>query len=724
MTGSRSLWPSTGHEDCDVIPSLEQEGPGVAEPSGATPWPSSARRGATASPRRDSWPPANDRGVALVFTLLLLGMMSLMALAMVLSSSSDMLINGYYRNARGSFYAADSGLNIARQQLLDQVIAQVPPVFTTNGCPATGGPLPCAAAATALSSVLSTYSGSNSLNAGQAAASWGEKFAVPGSSACPSTFQLATVTITSYDAHNIANGYQYIYNYSLCATGTAQGSENTSVSESGSIILSVGGQVQARSVSFAIFGGFVDIYPQCLGPLVPGYMAGPMFTNDAWEFMPGGAYIFTDPVSQAWPDAEYWIGGCVLSPTTSYTSGNQTISPTFEGNPPFALGQPNEPLPANSFSQQWAVVDGLGFGETNSAGQANNPQARIPTTAQPTNTDLNQYLKNFSGTAYPSAGTNTGVYWNYSTVNQTNVLGGGGFYVEGNANVTLSTSGASAEVIAVNQNNTTTTITIDPKASLPNTCPTTTTVPVPGTGTSNPVTLVGTTTVSSQVGSSPATTAQFCGVPMYLVPIPFQAGTMLYVDGNITSLTGTGQGAPAINDGFQMTITANGTISITGDVVYKTEPVTMADNQVVLGTNPPCCAGDPMSTLIPGHDNNQVLGIFTANGNIDLSTTYSNNNLQVDGSLAPLQQGSNWCFTCYGGPQYINTFNNVGGQIQSGICGCNMDVENTYFDRRFTSRPNFAPPWFPSTTISSTGPIPATVKPTVQHVQWLLNNMQ
>ena len=85
-----------------------------------------AKAGRDKERRRIFQQPAGDRGFALVFTLLLLGMMSLIALAMVLSSSSDMLINGYYRNARGSFYAADSGLNIARQQLLDQIIAQVP----------------------------------------------------------------------------------------------------------------------------------------------------------------------------------------------------------------------------------------------------------------------------------------------------------------------------------------------------------------------------------------------------------------------------------------------------------------------------------------------------------------------------------------------------------------------------------------------------------------------
>jgi hypothetical protein len=192
---------------------------------------------------------------------------------------------------------------------------------------------------------------------------------------------------------------------------------------------------------------------------------------------------------------------------------------------------------------------------------------------------------------------------------------------------------------------------------------------------------------------------------------------MLYVNGTITSLSGPGQGIPAVQDGSQITITAKGNIDITGDVIYKTEPVTTTDNQIV---SPTCCNGDPVSTLIPGNDKNQVLGMFTANGNINLMSPYSNNNLQVDGSLAPLQQGSQYCFTCSG---YINTFNNVGGQIQSGICGCNMSTQNTYFDRRFTARAGFVPPWFPSTTITTTASTPAVTKPTVQHVQWLLKNM-
>jgi Tfp pilus assembly protein PilX len=654
--------------------------------------------------------PARDRGFALVFTLLLLSMMSLIALAMVLSSSSDMLINGYYRNARGSFYAADSGLNIAREQLLEQILAQVPPTFAPN-------PIPTNAAATALSTVLNIYASPTSLNAGQAGNSWTEKFVLPNTNTCPAAFSIApnSPTTTSYDSNNNPNGYQYIYNYSLCVMGTAQGSEQTTVSETGSFILAISGQQASTTINFAIYGAWVDQYPDCLGALNPGTMTGPMFTNGAWEFQTGGDYIFTDPVGQASANAGFWFGGtCIDSPTSSYTyqssdGTTQTISPTFEGNPPFSLGQPFEPSPSNSFSQMWAVLDSMGTGE--------GPNA--PTPAQMNSGSLPIYppLQTASGTPYPNppSGSPSGVYIPYTTSGSVNTFDGGGFYVEGDANVLLSTSGSSAQVFAISQTTdsgtTTTTITTDPLATPPTAwnCP--------------PSVTKGTTSVTTQVGSGPATTVNFCGVPMNKSTTTPQPGTMLYVDGNITSLSGLGQGTPAVQDGSQITIVANGEIDITGDVVYKTEPVTTTDNQIVPGTNPPCCNGDPMTTLIPGNDKNQVLGIFTANGNIQMSSPYQDNNLEVDASLAALQQGSQWCFTTPQGTAFINTFNNVGGQIQSGACGQNIGTENTYFDRRFTSRAGFAPPWFPSTTVTSTGASPALTKPTIQRVQWLLKNM-
>jgi Tfp pilus assembly protein PilX len=665
-----------------------------------------------------------DRGFALVFTLLLLGMMSLMALAMVLSSSSDMLINGYYRNARGSFYAADSGLNIARQQLMNQLQNNLPQAFTAPTSTTLAGD------ATAALNTLSSWQSSTLLtNTGQAVNSWPESFAIPNTTNCPTTFGLASGSpVQQYDSNKNPDGYYAVFNYQICATGSSQGSEQASVSETGTIKFSVSGIDSGTTHSFSYYGAFIGEFTPCLGPLVPGYLTGPMFTNGAWQWGTTGTYTMTDFVGQENADFDFWFGSnCIQSPTASYKSGSQTIAPQFQGSPSpgYALGQNAASLPANDFSQQWAVLDSVGSGEGSSA----------PTATQMHDGNLTGSggvppyppLQTASGTAYPATGATSGVYLPYTTSGGVNTFDGGGFYVAGNASITLSTSGASAQVYAITQTSgsttTTTTITTDPLAA-------------PPTSWSCPSGTKGTTAVSTAVttsggghgghggggsGSTTTTSANFCGVPMDLAGSPAQPGTMVYVDGTVTGLSGTGQGVAGIQNYNAITITANGDIDITGDLIYATEPVTTSANQVVPGTSPACCNGSPADTLIPGHDYGQVFGIFTANGNIVFSSSYSNDNLEVDGSMAAIANGQNWGFETNGS---INTLTNVGGRIENQAHAVNMNTFNIYFDRRFTADPGFSPPWFPSTTITASGPTQLNA-PTVsaQRVQWVLKNM-
>src|SRR5882724_7530268 len=106
-------------------------------------------------------PTRNERGIALITTLLLLMLLSALTLAMAWSARSDMMINGYYRNFRGSFYAADSGLNIMRQGLNDEFIAggnYYPAAFTTGS-----NPLPSPATETGVQADLKTAYGSKNL---------------------------------------------------------------------------------------------------------------------------------------------------------------------------------------------------------------------------------------------------------------------------------------------------------------------------------------------------------------------------------------------------------------------------------------------------------------------------------------------------------------------------------------------------------------------------------
>src|SRR5947209_2869822 len=76
-----------------------------------------------------------QHGVALITTMLLLLLLTAMSLTMVLTVSSDMLLTGYYGNYRGSFYAADSGLNVARQQVINSLNSAIATPFDPNKAP-------------------------------------------------------------------------------------------------------------------------------------------------------------------------------------------------------------------------------------------------------------------------------------------------------------------------------------------------------------------------------------------------------------------------------------------------------------------------------------------------------------------------------------------------------------------------------------------------------------
>jgi Tfp pilus assembly protein PilX len=615
----------------------------------------------------------NQRGVALVVTLLLVTLAIGMGMVMFVSTSSDILINGYYQNFRGAFYAADSGINIARASLVNQLNAGVPATFA----------IPPISNPTTLSSTIATnlttsYASATALNTGTASGSWSSSFKITGA-----TVSLApgSPTVTSRDASNNPTGYNYIFNYTLTSQGSSQGTEQALVTDKGSVTLNITGAAASTSVSFAGFGFFVDHYLPCNGSyLVPGTVTGPVFTNGSWTFGTSGSYIFTDSVGQADTNAGFQFSTtCIQSNSSSLTHAPQTIAPTFMGG--FNRGQNAIPLPTNDFSQKRAVIDGLGTTATN-----------------PTNAELNASLKNVAGTAYPGSGASSGVYLPYSISGGVKTITGGGIYLEGNTNsVTLSTSGASAQIYTIVQGGTTTTITSDPLAT-------------PPAGWGCPTGTVGTTTMVSG-----ATTTNICSVTKNL--ISNTPSTMLFANGSIASMKGPGEGVAAVQDGSQITVTSHGDVTITGDILYKTQPVTKTQNQIVPGTTPPCCNGTPIDTLIPGNDRDQVLGIFSLTGNVNLSNQQSSGNLEIDASVATISASGSGCIVNTGSS--IGTLNIVGGRIQSSICNIGATTRNVFFDRRFTNRAAFAPPWFPSTTITQGGALSTNLTTTVQRVQWL-----
>ncbi len=608
-------------------------------------------------------PRSTERGVALITTLLLLMLLTGLSLAMVLSVRSDMLINGYYRNFRGSFYAADSGLNAGRAAMVNGVVAAIPTSFGI-----TQQPIPAGTDTTVQTSINNTYGQSfkKYTGQGQASGSW------PGSYKVTGTFNLASCTVlggggTCAAPTGPVTGYTYIYNYTLQSIGQAQGTQATTLTDRGSVTVNATLIPVNSKTSFAAWGMFIDQWNVCTGgTLVPGTISGPAFTNGAWTFGTSGNYIFTDSVGSASPTAGYsFSSGCDSVAANSDKKSNQTIAPTFQAG--FDMGQSKVPLPPNDYNQEQAVLDGKGV--------ANNPVSK---------SDLHNAVRDSKGNAYPSGGATTGVFLPYTIQNGTPTFTGGGIYIEGNSNVVLSTAtgpnNKPQQVYTITQGSpaVTTVVTVDPG--------------------NNQTTFV-----------SGGNTVNITGVPKIIDPVTNAASpaTMLYDNGSITSLSGPGQGLPAIQDGSDVTITASGNVAITGDVLYKTEPVTLTQNQI---------PGQPADSLIPGGDTHQALGIFTATGDIQLNNKQSNGNLEIDASLATISDKGTGGLTNIGNP--INTLTIVGGRIQNQIKNINATTRNVFFDRRF-SQNGFAPPWFPSTSVTLGSLTGAHATTTVTRVQWL-----
>ncbi len=249
----------------------------------------------------------SERGAALVIALLLLLLLTGMTVAMVLSTSSDMLINGYYRNFRGSFYAADSGLTIARQAMVNNILAAVPGSFSTSTQPIPGG-----TEATVVTTINTLYGASyQKLNQGNATDSWPEQYKLD---TTKTTLALASCQVvggggTCAAPTGSVTGYQYVYNYTLTAFGQSRGTEAAVVDDSGSFtfvatLAASGG----TSTSFAGWGMFIDQYGVCTNDLVAGTITGPVFTNGSWNFGTGN-YIFTDSVGSAGGTAGFDFGG-------------------------------------------------------------------------------------------------------------------------------------------------------------------------------------------------------------------------------------------------------------------------------------------------------------------------------------------------------------------------------------------------------------------------------
>lgn len=549
-----------------------------------------------------------NRGVALITALLLLSLFTVMTLAMVIATTSDTLIDGYYRNARGSFYAADSGLNVARQYLVNQVYASLPSTYS----PANGSPVLSPSAATILSNLESSSNGFGSYQStlGSQTASWPETFTIDSTK---TTFSMTSCTPSpqcsngSTTAVTASTPYVYNYLYHLTVDGQARSSEVNVVEEWGNIQFTVNmNPTSSTTTSFAAYGTLFDQYALCSAPFVAGTMSGQFFSNQSWNFGDANAlgsstkYIFTGNVGAVNSQVGYFHGGnCYQSSATSDTHNGTTINPTFSGG--LSLGQQAIPLPANSYNQLTAVLDGLGDCPPAPAACSAPAQAQMAV------------LKNASGTSYPATGSlpSSGVFMPYTVVGSTKTLNtnAGGIYVQGSASqIVLSTatvSGHTEQLIQITQGTggsaVTTTVTLDL------------------TG--------GTTRITDSAGND---TGYMAGLPQNLNTSPATEACLIYVNGNITSSTSsstpTGLSGPssgaAIANGSGVDIVSTGTVDVTGNLTYATEPVTLTT------------ADTPVS---PAPTN--VLGIFTTGGNIELKPPSNVSTMEIDASMATITSG-------------------------------------------------------------------------------------
>jgi len=663
-----------------------------------------------------------ERGVALLTTLLLLMLVTGLSLAMVMAVRSDLLVNGYYRNFRGAFYAADSGLNIVRHDLATMISGMAPASFSVGT-----QPIPAGSEATILTNINSKYGTVTAITgSGNTVNSWPESFKLD---TTQTQFSLANCTVNFDDGTTSTNcglskgtgggnpsKYTYIYSYTIQTIGQAQNSERAIIEDRGNITLTANivpaGTSTSSGVktSFAAWGMFIDKSPLCNGStLVAGTISGPVFTNDAWNFGTG-SYIFTDNVGSVNPDSGFQYGsgsgGCDPFAGTADAKSGKTTNIKFQNG--FQQGANSVPLPQNDFSQKRAVLDGQGT-DTSNVG----------------NSDLANKLRDVNKASYPGGGASSGVFLPYDVVSGTPTFKGGGIYVEGDASVVLQPGAAANQQTYTITQTGTTTIT-QPVFNKKGQQIGTTTVTVPTTTTTvvtvnkplnstDPGSTVMSQTYNVNGTNQPVQTLNVVGVPESRDPSgsAISPATMLYVDGNITSLSGPGVGQAAIQDGAAVTITAANNVTVTGDILYKTAPVTKTQNQV---------PNTPADTLIPGADNGQVLGIFTAGGNINLNNQQGSTNLEIDASLATISATGSGALINNGSA--INTLTILGGRIQNTIQNINSSTRNVFFDRRFLSH-GFAPPWFPSTTVTPTSSTTVTAdqanftSPVFQRVQWL-----
>lgn len=673
----------------------------------------------------------HERGIALISALLATTVLLALGMAVVFSTTVDTVTTKSQRVGEQAFYAADTGLALARRSLITAMSEELTKIVNGTatygqdgggyyqiGATPTDGSFPTVLivpdpdAVPSYQFYTNVYARAQQLVTNATSDSTFTTYSNVAGSKFTVVFRplSGTVDFSPVPTDPSTAGEAIKFRYSIQVTGTTGAGGSSTVDETGRISMNVNLKNTAapgspRNFSFSGFGAFFDngdTDPNSY--LAAGTFSGPVHTNTHFSYSSSRSVTFRNIVSQVdnfiRRDSSDFSQGHIALPTADMTG----IDISSEGYKKTNL----VPLPGNNFSQEYAVINGTGITAKKTDGTPVDPPATLPSSGGAAVLDsagkvlpdaLAVNLRNSNGNAptVTSGKLNGGADAVYVSSGNGTSITGAGIYVQGDATDIQLYSFGTNQVYVIKQNSgTITTVTVNPINS--------------------------TTVISDSTGK----TKSFTGVPTDKSDSAHpQPGVSLYVKGNINSLRGgfdstTGKNVAGLASGTRLTVTAQGDITITGDLTYASPVV---DSQGLPVTNYNAIQN--------------VLGLFTNNGNVNLAPNPSYNSdsalsLQVHAAIVSFNAdvsddagGIDGSITYTGNTLGSNDkWTLVGSRVQAKINNIGYATRNIYFDQRFSGG-GFRPPFFPGTTYTlGTTSVPGVISitsvsdPTPLGISW------
>lgn len=591
-----------------------------------------------------------ERGAALITSILCMTLLYALGLALLLSTTTDVLVSSNYRSSEEAFFAADAGVAIGRKAISRAIAEKIADVAAgrTRAYRPDSQILPDSASAPSSEFFTAVTARAAEI------ANEKERSKLPNKS----RYNIEIIDLSGGPAtqpvRNPRNGLEsYVYSYAIKSTGHSQFGARAEVVERGQIQTQLTASFSITRQPYSKYGTFFDKGDPSGGlVLVSGTFTGPVHTNSHFNYSSKNTVIFRGRVTQGDPEIVY---DGQSAPIPENGAKGIVVSPGAYQK------DARVPLPKNNFQQELAVVNGSGY--AGSGTDMLNAEGRVKPDV------LAENLADAKG--QPAQATQRGVAPGvYVSSNEGSSITGGGIYVSGDAQIQLTTDGGT-QVIRVTQGSQTSTVSIDYQNQ--------------------------TTTLTS--GGS---TRVFTGVPMdnSLGSGQSKPAVSLFVDGSITSMSGPpandGQTGAAIAPQTAMTVTAQRNITITGDIKY-TDPVVGADGSPVPHVN----------------QNQAVLGIFTNDGNVilqpdDALTDGNGKSLEIDAAIAAFNSNTSndggkiegAILFGDGSPKPGASLRIVGARIQSNIGNIKYRKRSIYHDPRLEGG-QFAPPFYPGIDIKA-----------------------